>query len=54
MSAGVDTESASNHTTRQWKGGVKVLTLCQKTVASYLGLLPIVVAGALRHMIVPS
>jgi hypothetical protein len=36
----VDTESASNHTTSQWKGGVKVLTLCQKTVAAYVGPLP--------------
>ena len=33
---GIDTESASNRTTSQWKGGVKVLTLCRKTVVAYL------------------
>jgi hypothetical protein len=32
-----DTESASNRTTSQWTGEVKVLTLCRKTVAAYLG-----------------
>ena len=36
----VDTESASSYTSGQWQGGVKVLTLCRKTVAAYLGPLP--------------
>ena len=29
---GVDTESASSHTSGQWKGGVTVLKLCGDTV----------------------
>jgi hypothetical protein len=41
----VDTESASSHTSGQRKRKVKVLTLCQKTVAAYLGPLPNVVRG---------
>ena len=47
MSAGVcvDTESASNHTKGQWKAEVRVLTLCRKAVAAYLGSLPMCVWG---------
>jgi hypothetical protein len=43
---GVDTDSASNRTTGQWNGKVKVLALCQKPVAAYLGPLPVSVCFA--------